>query len=315
MNIHKNNPVEEILTHQSVLILDGALATELEAYGCNLDDPLWSAKVLLEQPEAIVQVHKDYFRAGADCAITASYQATLEGFAERGLSDEESIALIKKSVELAREARDEVWEESSSSRKTKPLVAASIGPYGAYLADGSEYTGHYGVSDELLTAFHRTRIKALVEAGADLLAMETIPSFQEARVLSFLLKEFPGTYAWLSFTLKNGNEVSDGTSLGVCAEEFKDEEQIAAIGVNCAPMETAAEAVQVLSQSTKKPILMYPNSGKVYDAKTNTWHGDDSSSCFDSQSEMWIERGASIIGGCCRTNPEHIKKLSDKWKT
>jgi homocysteine S-methyltransferase len=315
VNIHKINPIEEILNQQSVLILDGALATELEAYGCDLNDPLWSAKVLLEQPEAIVQVHKDYFRAGADCAITASYQATVEGFAERGLSEEESISLIKKTVELAREARDEVWKKSSFPGKRKPLVAASIGPYGAYLADGSEYTGHYGISDQQLTAFHRPRMKALVEAGADLLAMETIPSFQEARVLSSLLKEFPGTYAWLSFTLKNGEEISDGTCLVACAEEWNGVEQIAAIGVNCAPMEEAAEAVQGLSKSAQKPVLVYPNSGEVYDAKTNTWHGDDSTSCFDSQSEVWIERGASIIGGCCRTNPEHIRKLSDKWKT
>lgn len=313
MNIHKSNPVEEILKQQSVMILDGALATELEAYGCDLDDPLWSAKVLIEQPEAIVQVHKDYFRAGADCAITASYQATVAGFAQRGLSEEESIALIKKT--LAIEARDEVWEESPSSRRTKPLVAASVGPYGAYLADGSEYTGHYGISDEQLAAFHRPRMQALIEAGTDLLAMETIPSFQEAKVLSSLIKEFPETYAWLSFTLKNGKGISDGTHLGVCAEQFSEEEQIAAIGVNCSPMDPAAEAVQVLKQSTQKPLLMYPNSGEVYDAKTNTWHGDDSSSCFDSQSEWWIERGATIIGGCCRTNPEHIRKLSEKWKT
>lgn len=314
MNLHKSNPIEEILNQQSVLILDGALATELEAYGCDLDDPLWSAKVLLEQPEAIVQVHKDYFRAGADCAITASYQATVEGFADRGLSEEESITLIKRTVELAREARDEVWEKSSSSRKFKPLVAASVGPYGAYLADGSEYTGNYEVSDEQLTAFHRPRMKALVEAGADLLAMETMPSFQEAKVLSSLLKEFPGTYAWLSFTLKNGKEISDGTGLRVCAEAFNEEDQIAAMGVNCSSMETAAEAVQMLSRFTRKPLLMYPNSGEVYDAKTNTWHGDNSSDSFESQSELWIERGASIIGGCCRTNPEHIRELSNKWK-
>ncbi|WP_075036081.1 homocysteine S-methyltransferase [Halobacillus dabanensis] len=314
MNIHKSNPIEEILNQQSVLILDGALATELEAYGCDLDDPLWSAKVLLEHPEAIVQVHKDYFRAGADCAITASYQATVEGFGERGLSEKESVALIKRTVELAREARDEVWEESASSRNFKPLVAASVGPYGAYLADGSEYTGNYEVSDEQLIAFHRPRMKALVEAGADLLALETMPSFQEARVLVSLLKEFRGTYAWLSFTLKNGKEISDGTGLRVCAEGFNGEDQLAAIGVNCSSMETAAEAVQVLSQFTRKPLLMYPNSGEVYDAKTNTWHGDDSSDSFESQSELWIERGASIIGGCCRTNPEHIRKLSDKWK-
>ncbi|WP_394219472.1 homocysteine S-methyltransferase [Halobacillus trueperi] len=308
------DPIKQILMQNAVMVLDGALATELESNGCNLDDPLWSAKVLLENPGVIKEVHKEYFKAGADCAITASYQATIAGFAERGLSKEQSLSLIKKTVELARNARDEYWEEASSSNNVKPVVAASIGPYGAYLADGSEYTGHYGVTDQQLVDFHRPRMRALLEAGADLLAMETIPSFQEARVLAALLKEFPGAYAWMSFTLKDGEKISDGTVLRACAAELNHHKQIAAIGVNCAPMETAADAVSVLRQHTDKPLLVYPNSGETYDPDSNTWQGEGSSGCFNDASEHWIENGASLIGGCCRTTPDHIRMLAEKWK-
>src|SRR5512147_2496307 len=162
------NPIASILDLQPVLVIDGALATELERRGCDLKDNLWSAKILLEQPEKIKPVHYDYFKAGADCAITASYQATIAGFAERGLSEAEAIALMKKSVTLAKEARDEFWaHETNRTGRAKPFVAASVGPYGAYLADGSEYRGNYGLTEEQLMDFHRPRMQALIDAGAD----------------------------------------------------------------------------------------------------------------------------------------------------
>ncbi|PGP51848.1 homocysteine S-methyltransferase, partial [Bacillus thuringiensis] len=210
---NKINPIDDILSQHSIMLLDGALATELEAHGCNLDDPLWSARVLLENPELIYQVHSDYFRAGADCAITASYQATISGFSTRGIQEQEALELIKKTVLLARRARDDFWKENTQTNRPKPLVVASVGPYGAYLADGSEYVGNYVVTDKTLADFHRSRMSALIEAGADLLAFETIPSLQEARVLDTLLREFPETYAWLSFSLKNEKEISEGMKL------------------------------------------------------------------------------------------------------
>lgn len=254
-----HNVIEDILQKHEIMVLDGAMATELERHGCDLNDALWSAQVLLSQPELIYQVHLDYYRAGADCATTASYQATVDGFRKRGFSEEEALKLIKSTVELARKARDDYWEQegagaaggdrdgngaseqaaslraAKSVNSPKPLVAASIGPYGAYLADGSEYVGNYGVSDEVLTEFHRPRMAAVIEAGADLLAFETVPSLQEARVLDALLKEFPGVYAWLSFSLKNETVISEGTPLEECAAAFAGSEQIAAIGMNCAP--------------------------------------------------------------------------------
>src|ERR1051326_1971127 len=176
------NPIASILDVQPALVIDGALATELERRGYDLKDDLWSAKILLEQPEAIQQLHFDYFMAGADCAITASYQATVEGFMKRGLSEKEAINLIQKSVKLAIAARDEFWsDEMNRKGRSKPFIAASVGPYGAFLANGEEYIGNYGLSEKDLMDFHRPRVKALMEAGADMLACETIPSLVEAQ--------------------------------------------------------------------------------------------------------------------------------------
>lgn len=311
---NKVNPIDSILQDHSLMILDGALATELERHGCDLDDPLWSARVLLENPEMIYQVHSDYFRAGADCAITASYQATIDGFSMRGIQEKEALELIKKTVLLARKARDDFWKEELQSFRPKPLVAASVGPYGAYLADGSEYVGNYGVTDKALANFHRTRMSALIQAGADLLAFETIPSLQEAKVLDSLLKEFPETYAWLSFSLKNEIAISDGTLLEECARVFEDSVQIVAIGINCAPASVVTEAINVLSANTKKPIIVYPNSGETYHPETKTWHGQGSCNGIDFKTKEWYHAGARLIGGCCRTAPHHIEEISKKWR-
>ncbi|MEY8739811.1 homocysteine S-methyltransferase [Bacillales bacterium AN1005] len=309
------NPIQKILAEHPVMILDGALATELEKHGCNLDDPLWSARVLLENPDVIVQVHADYFRAGADCAITSSYQATVDGFGKKGIEEQAALEFIRKTVKLAAQARNEVWDEVRNIvQRTKPIVAASVGPYGAYLADGSEYVGHYGVSDETLAAFHRPRLAALVEAGADMLAFETIPSLQEAQVLVTLLKEFPDTSAWLTFSLQDGTTISEGTPLAECARQLGNEPQIAGIGLNCAPMEVVTEAIHILAQSSDKPIIVYPNSGEVYDAETKTWSGQGTCGSISEASEQWVAAGAQIIGGCCRTTPHQISELAKKWR-
>lgn len=310
----KTNPIDAILEDQSLIILDGAMATELESYGCNLDDPLWSARVLLENPQLIYQVHLDYFRAGADCAITASYQATVEGFKKRGLQKEEALELIKKTVVLAKSARDDFWQEEQQLVRPKPLVAASVGPYGAFLADGSEYVGNYGVSDNLLKDFHRQRMAVLIEAGADILAFETIPSLQEAKVLISLLQEFPGTYAWLSFSLKDERSISDGTLLQECAELANECEQIAAVGLNCAPLDYVTGAISNLRNHTEKPIIVYPNSGETFDPETKTWHGQESCHTLESKSKEWYEAGARLIGGCCRTSPRDIEAIAGKWR-
>lgn len=318
-----SNIIERILEKYPIMILDGALATELEKHGCNLDDPLWSARVLLDQPEIIYKVHLDYYRAGADCAITSSYQATIEGFKQRGIPEEEATLLIQKTVELAKQARDDFWQEyeqehqqSDMIARPKPIVAGSIGPYGAFLADGSEYTGHYNRTDQELIQFHHPRMKALVEAGADILAMETIPSFQEAKVLAGLLEQYPEISAWISFSMKDDQHISEGTLLTDCAQWFEDKPQIAAIGLNCTPANIVTPAVQALSAVTDKPVIVYPNSGERYDATTKTWHQAEHScdGLGELDSQLWYAAGASIIGGCCRTSPSHIEALAKEWR-
>ena len=305
------NPLEGILKHQRIAVIDGAMATELEARGCDLNDALWSARVLLEQPELIRAVHLDYFNNGADIAITASYQATLAGFAKRGLSREQSIELMKKSVQLAKVARDEFWsKEENRNTRVWPLIAGSVGPYGAYLADGSEYRGDYHLTEEELIAFHRPRIEALIASGADLLACETIPCGIEARALIRLLAEFPQTFAWFTFTAKDGEHISNGEKIADVAAFLDKQPQAAAIGINCTSPLHIPSLIREIKKNTSKPIIVYPNSGEVYDPTTNTWHGETSCDSFGLQSKEWFEAGATLIGGCCRTTPGHIREVS-----
>lgn len=306
------DPIAAILQAYPLVILDGALATELERRGADLRDSLWSAKILLEAPELIRAVHVDYFLAGADCAITASYQATVAGFAGRGLSEADALGLIQRSVQLAVEARDSFWANPAQRLgRPRPFVAASVGPYGAFLADGSEYRGDYGLSEAALIDFHRPRLAALVAAGADMLACETIPCLLEARALVRLLAEFPGVSAWMSFSARDEQHICHGERLADCATFLDAYPQVAAIGVNCtAPMFIPA-LIHAARGATSKPILAYPNSGEVYDAATYSWHGETSCDVFGEQAQQWYTAGARIIGGCCRTTPAHIRALAD----
>jgi homocysteine S-methyltransferase len=295
-----------------MVVLDGALATELERCGADLRDPLWSAKILLEAPELIRAVHLDYFLAGADCAITASYQATVAGFAGRGLSEIEALGLIQRSVQLAIEARDSFWANTAQrAGRPRPFVAASVGPYGAFLADGSEYRGDYGLSDAALIDFHRPRLAALVAAGPDMIACETIPCLQEACVLARLLAEFPHVSAWISFSARDEAHICHGEQLADCAALLDDCPQVVAIGVNCSAPAFIPALIQAARSATSRPILAYPNSGEVYDPATYSWHGETSCDRFGEQSRQWYAAGARIIGGCCRTTPAHIRALAD----
>jgi homocysteine S-methyltransferase len=305
------NPIASILDRQPALVIDGALATELERRGFDLNDDLWSAKILLEQPEAIEQLHYDYFKAGADCVITASYQATIEGFMKRGLNETESVDLIKKSVRLALQVRDEFWaEESNRVGRSKPFVAASVGPYGAFLTDGSEYRGNYGLTEEQLRDFHRPRMKALVEAGADILACETIPTPIEARALVKLLAEFEGMTAWISFSCRDETHVGEGELLQECIRQVESSPQVAALGVNCTSPRFIPALIREAKKATEKPILVYPNSGESYVAERNDWDGQPVSHSFGMDAREWFEEGARLIGGCCRTSPEDIQVIA-----
>ena len=290
------------------MVLDGALATELERRGADLRDPLWSAKYLIEQPDLIREVHLDYFRAGADMATTATYQATFEAFARRGMERQQAARLMRSAVALAIAARDQFWaSEPNRTGRLKPLVAASIGPYGAMLADGSEYRGHYALDDVALADFHRPRLAVLADAGADLLACETFPCLREAQVLAGLLREFPRVCAWISFSCKDGERNSEGEDIGSCAAELNRYPQIVAVGVNCTPPQYITSLLRRMRGETGKPLLVYPNSGESYDASSKQWHGDPGTLQYGEQARLWHAEGARLIGGCCRTGPAEIR--------
>jgi homocysteine S-methyltransferase len=291
-----------------VLVLDGGLATELDRRGLDISGPLWSARVLLEMPGAIEQLHYDYFIAGADCVISASYQASYAGFAKLGLSRDETTRVLVESVSLARHARDRFMTERVD--RGARYVAASIGPYGATLHDGSEYRGDYGLSLAELRAFHGERFAVLAESSADVLACETIPSLDEARALADLIREHAATRAWLSFTSPDGAHTAHGEELVDCAKLLDRIDNIMAIGVNCVHPRVVGTAIRNLTAATDKPIVVYPNSGEVWDPVERKWTGAPGNEQLAALAPGWIESGARIVGGCCRTGPGDIAALA-----
>ncbi|MFE6815532.1 homocysteine S-methyltransferase [Streptomyces sp. NPDC057677] len=281
-----------------VLVLDGGLSNQLEAQGCDLSDALWSARLLADGPEQIEAAHAAYVRAGARVLITSSYQATFEGFARRGVDREAAARLLARSVELARAAASEVGEEV--------WVAGSVGPYGAMLADGSEYRGRYGLSVRELEAFHRPRIEALAAAEPDVLALETVPDATEAEALLRAV-EGCGVPVWLSYTVEGGRTRA-GQDLAEAFAVAAGNDRVVAVGVNCCEPAEAGPAVELAVAVTGKPAVVYPNSGEHWDARARGWHGGVA---FDpARAADWATAGARLIGGCCRVGPATISALA-----
>ncbi len=305
--LNEKNPLKNILDRESFAILDGGLATELEQKGFDINHILWSARLVIENPEAIKEAHLSYLEAGADIITTASYQASFPGCAKLGMKEEEVESLLRKTVDLALEARAEFLRQVDENRT--PAIAASIGPYGAYLANGAEYTGDYGVSKEGLYEFHSRRFEILADTEADLLACETIPSFQEAEVLLEIVNQNPKP-AWVSFSCKDEKHINDGTPIKECAELLAGSENVFAIGINCTNPEFVSGLIERLKPSTgEQEVVVYPNSGEIYDSISKNWKGKPQAEGFAKSSVGWFLKGASIIGGCCRTRPNHIKAI------
>ncbi|MDX1501536.1 MAG: homocysteine S-methyltransferase [Thermoanaerobaculia bacterium] len=305
-----DDPLAPLLERQGVAILDGGLATELERRGHDLSDELWSARLLVDRPDAIEELHFDYLAAGADCVIGASYQASFEGFSRRGLGSEEARTALERSVEVARAARRRFWSDPARrAGRRRPLVAASVGPYGAFLADGSEYRGDYGVSERDLLRFHRERFRTLAESGADLLACESIPSRPEATVLARLIADTPGIAAWISFTCRDGATLSDGTPLAEAAAEVEGAPGLVALGVNCTAPRHLSSLIELLGQATSLPIVAYPNRGEGWDAARRRWLPASGEPTLAAAAPEWVARGARLVGGCCRTGPSDIRRL------
>jgi homocysteine S-methyltransferase len=303
----------EALDRAQPLILDGGLATQLEAQGCDLGNALWSASLLIENPRAIVDANRAFLDAGAECIASASYQASREGFALRGLSADESDELMLRSVELAIRARDEFV--AATSRDFVPLVAASLGPYGAVLHDGSEYRGDYTITADDLRRFHEARLRLFDASGADVLAFETVPSLPEAEVLADLLLHCK-TPAWVSFSCKDDAHISDGSPIETAVALFRDHPVVEAIGINCTPPQFATALIRRIREVVPdKAIMAYPNSGETYDAKTSSWFGTAEPVDYAAAAREWHAAGAKVIGGCCRTGPAHIAAIREALLT
>lgn len=310
---------KDLLEKQEIIILDGALGTELESRGYDVSGKLWSAQYLLDEAQIIRKVHESYVKAGSDIITTSSYQASIPAFIEAGLTPEKAYDLLKETVFLAQKAIENIWKALSPEKQKQwpyPLVAGSVGPYAAYLADGSEYTGDYQLSEEEFQEFHRPRIQALLEAGCDLLAIETIPNGAEATaILQLLAEEFPQAEAYLSFVAQSENAISDGTKIEELGNLAQESPQVLAVGFNCTAPHLIAPLLDGLGQVCNKPFLTYPNSGETYNGLTKTWHDDpEQERSLLENSKLWQEQGVRLFGGCCRTRPEDIAQLAKGLK-
>jgi homocysteine S-methyltransferase len=319
-----------------IRVLDGGMATELERRECDISGPLWSAHVLEDNPEAIEAVHLDYLEAGADCILTASYQVSALGYAEPArdthdwmedsqdnrvpgilkgcrtsqVADQAAAAAIRKSVDLAVSARKKYQQ-----RSPRPVwIGASLGPYGAALHNGAEYHGNYEIGFADLVRFHAGRLAVVAETAADFVAFETIPLLEEARAIVQALHQHPAVHGWISFTCKDGQHIAHGEKLTECAALLEPEPQVLAIGVNCTHPKYITPLIGELKNATRKPIIVYPNSGEGWDAKNRRWTGTSSAAEFGHMAREWAAAGAQIIGGCCRTGPEHIRAIFEVLK-
>lgn len=311
------NTIQDILDRRGIMIIDGSMSTALERLGANLNSRLWTAKALELSPDLVRQVHLDYFKAGADCGITCSYQATIPGLMAEGATQEEAERLIALSVRLFCQARQQWWEEEGEKEgRAFPLCLAGIGPYGAYLADGSEYRGHYGVDDEVLDRFHRRRMEVLKEAGADIFLIETQPSLREALLAAGIAEELGADY-WISFSCMDGKHICEGDLIRKCGEAFsQDHPHLRMIGINCTKPVYIASLIRELRTGLQSaqtgnriPIGVYPNSGEEYDPVTKTWHGTGDARSFGEYALDYMKAGADAVGGCCTTVASHVEQV------
>lgn len=286
------------------VVSDGAMATELEKRGVATNSALWSATAMLDHPDAIQAVHQSYLDAGAKIMTTNTYQANVPAFEQAGIAAAQARQLIQQAVTIAHTARD-------ASHVTDAVIAGSIGPYGAYLADGSEYTGAYQLTPSAYQDFHRERLALIMAAGVDVLALETMPRLDEVQALVQLITTtWTQQPYWVSFSIKDPQTLCDGTSLAAAAKWVAAQPNVVAVGVNCTTLENIAPALTTLKAAVAVPLIVYPNSGDQYDPVTKTWQETHLSHQFASFVPQWLAAGARIIGGCCRTTPKDIATVA-----
>ena len=293
--------LEPFIARRGAVVLDGGLATELEARGLVLDDRLWSARALIDAPGTVAAVHRDYLEAGADVIATATYQATVPALTAR---------VLLSGVTIACRERDAFWgQRAPDGVRARPLVAASIGSYGAFLADRSEYRGEYGLDADALAAWHRPRLRLLEASGADLVAFETIPSLVEGEAIVRLLAESAGPPAWLSFQARSAEALADDAPIEDAAALAESCPRIVAVGVNCVAPALVRPLLARFAAATMKPLVAYPNRGDEWDAASRRWIASGTAVALDGLVQGWRAAGARLIGGCCRTTPADIRAI------
>jgi S-methylmethionine-dependent homocysteine/selenocysteine methylase len=293
-------------------VIDGGLSTALEEAGHSLTDALWTARFLADDPQAIVDAHRAYLRAGADVLITSSYQASVAGFVAAGHSADAARHLIASSTDLARRAVAAHATEVHLTAASMPLVAASVGPFGATLHDGSEYHGRYAASWSEVRRFHAERLAILAESGPDLLAVETLPSVAEAEIVVEALAEHPDLTAWITFSCRDAATTCHGEPIEVAAAAIVSSDQVVAVGVNCTAPEHVAALLRSVSAAVPEgfPLVAYPNHGRAWDAASGCWLGPDGGIDVHDHVQQWLAAGARLIGGCCGVGPAGIAELA-----
>lgn len=293
-------------------VLDGGLATSLEALGHDLSGTLWSARLLKDEPAALANVNKSHAHAGADIISTASYQVSRQGFIAAGFSAADADAAITQSVRITREVATQV----TASTGRQIWVAGSLGPYGAVLADGSEYRGDYTIAEDELKNFHRERLQVMTKAVPDFLAFETVPSVMELRVINELLTdEFTDIPAWVSCSAPDGKHISDGTNAAEALRELT-AESIVAIGFNCVKpeyVESLLECIQDVRPELAR--VVYSNAGRTWDARNRCWLDEGADLVATATLERWYEAGARIVGGCCGLGEPHLSNIREFGNT
>ena len=287
------------------MVLDGGLSNVLEDLGCDLSSSLWTAELLEKDPQAIVETHLRYLRSGADIISTTGYQASIKKYLELSYSPSKAEELILRPVALARQALKSFVQSNPDKKR---FIAASIGPFGAYLADGSEYTGDYEVGAEQLRSFHKRRLRLLADSSADFLAFETMPNALEIEVISDLLSEVTKP-SWLSLSVQDANSLRDGTPLPKIIQGLDKLPNLFAIGVNCCAPSIVEDCIKTIRLYSDKKVIVYPNSGQVYDAKQKKWLGTSDPLQYGQLAEKWFASGADIVGGCCQIGPRHIENI------
>lgn len=290
------------------ITIDGAMSTALESLGYNTQSDLWTAAAIIDHPELIYKVHYDYLEAGADLIMTDTYQANIYAFEKHGYSKEEAEGFITRAVKIARQARKDY--ENQTGRHA--YIAGTIGPYGAYLADGNEYRGDYELSEEDYRKFYEKKVQLILETGIDIIGVETQPKLKETMFLLNLIHEIsPTTPIYVSYTLKDATHISDGTLLKRAVAAVTHDPAVVAVGINCTKLELVCPALRLMKCVSSKPLLVYPNTSASYDPQTKCWIKSSNKPQFENEIIKWYLAGAQLIGGCCTTLPAQIKTISN----